>query len=87
MAKKRATVGERILMRCYGASIVELRTEPPWSREVKYIDAAIRRAARDGWNYGRDYEEQVNSETNYSPEAAGKIRAHLEKKYGVKFKS
>jgi len=77
MAKK-ATAGERVLMRCYGAvTLDELRTEIPWIREAKFIDSEIRRAVKEAWNYGE-----------YAGRCDGHKRAdmqdHIEKRYGVK---
>lgn len=92
--KKRMTTGEKIEMDVVkkalnrpNMTIEQFRNNEVYDlprTAARRIDAAIRRAARDGWNAGRVYEELTYSDTNYSPEAAKNMRDAFEKKYGMK---
>ncbi len=74
VVKKRETVGERLVR----GKVLMVAVRAGYDTEVaRVIDAAIRRAVKEAWNYGE-----------YAGRCDGHKRAdmqdHIEKRYGVK---
>jgi hypothetical protein len=84
---KRATAGERIMCGFYSnMSLDEIRREDTehgisGACTARRIDSAIRRAVREAWEAGRDYENSLDS---YDATPDHPIRERIERKYGVK---
>ena len=78
---KPATAGEIVLINLFGVKLERIRGSEPDSRNAKAIDSAIRRAAKEAFWLGREY--QNNAQYGKYTEIANAEKV-LKSKYGIK---
>lgn len=83
---KKATAGDRAMLKIMVPLASEYEGSPRWvyrQQCARRIDAAIRRAVRDGFDAGVEYANALRRD-NASTDHLSAILARIERKYGVR---